>query len=151
MFLGEYNCSIDAKNRMAIPSVIRKTVESDGNDLTLYISKGIEQCLYLYPKKQFDEMVVDKLKSLPATSQKVRSFKRILSSRYNILDGWDKQGRIVIPQNQKEHAGLGKDVIVIGAMDLIEIWDVEQWKKFNKDNEGNFAELSEEMTLMQSL
>ena len=150
MFLGEYNCSIDAKNRMAIPSVIRKTVESDGNDLTLYISKGIEQCLYLYPKKQFDEMVVDKLKSLPTTSQKVRNYKRMLFSRFNPLEGWDKQGRIVVPQNLKEYAGLGKDVIVIGAMDLVEIWDVEQWGKFNKDNEENFAELSEEMTSMQS-
>jgi len=149
MFLGEYNCSIDTKNRMAIPSVIRKTIEGEGDDPTLYISKGFEQCLYLYPKKQFDEMVVDKLKSLPGTSQKVRSFKRLLFSRYNALDGWDKQGRIVVPQNQKEYAGLGKDVIVIGAMDLIEIWDVEHWKRFNKDNEDKLVELSEEITLMQ--
>ncbi len=149
MFLGEYNCSIDSKNRMAIPSVIRKTIESDGDDPTLYISKGFEQCLSLYPKKQFDEMVIDKLKTLPGTSQKVRSYKRMLFSGYNALDGWDKQGRIVIPQNQKEYAGLGKEVIVIGSMDLFEIWDAENWRKFKEDNENSFVELSEEITLMQ--
>ncbi len=57
----------------------------------------------------------------------------------------DKQGRIIIPQLHKDYAGLKKEVIIIGVMDRVEIWDLQHWKEFEEDNEQNFERDAEDL------
>lgn len=76
MFTGQFNCVIDDKNRMAIPSVMRKRIETKGNGKDLYLTIGLEKCLFLYPVNEFDELV-NKIKQLPLANKGARDFQRL--------------------------------------------------------------------------
>ncbi|MGR3178961.1 MAG: division/cell wall cluster transcriptional repressor MraZ [Candidatus Anammoxibacter sp.] len=146
MFTGEYHCVVDEKNRMAIPSVLRKRIESSNNSNVLYITIGMDQCLAIYPEHQFEELVNNRIKQLPLTNKKARNFQRLFFSNAHTLDKWDKQGRIVIPQKLKDYATLDREVVIIGILNRIELWDKKLWDAFNKENEGKFDEIAEDIT-----
>lgn len=147
MFTGEYQCVIDEKNRIAIPSVIRKHIDNgdNGNGNVLYITIGMDQCLSLYPEHQFEELVNNRIKQLPLTNKKARDFQRLFFSNAHTLERWDKQGRILIPQKLKDYAMLDKEVVVIGMLNMIEFWDKKEWET-HKENIGKFEEIAEDIT-----
>ncbi|MGR3221349.1 MAG: division/cell wall cluster transcriptional repressor MraZ [Candidatus Anammoxibacter sp.] len=146
MFTGEYHCVIDEKNRMAIPSVIRKCIENGDNSNVLYITIGMDQCLAIYPEHEFEELVNNRIKQLPLTNKKARIFQRLFFSNAHTLEQWDKQGRIVIPQKLKDLATLDREVVIIGILNRIELWDRKLWDAFIKENEGKFEEIAEDIT-----
>ncbi len=79
------------------------------------------------------------------TNQKARTFQRLFFSRSSSFVTCDKQGRIIIPQLHKDYAGLKKEVVIIGVMDRIEIWDLQHWNEFEEDNEQNFERDAEDL------
>lgn len=138
MFIGEYQHSLDSKNRMIIPSKIR---EGLGNKFV--ITKGLDGCLYAYPLKEW-EVLECKLKNLPLTNKDARAFVRFFFSGACEIE-LDKQGRGLIPQNLKEYAKIEKEIVSIGVLSRVEIWSKEKWDQYN-ECDMDFDSIAEKMT-----
>ena len=144
MFTGNYRHTIDDNNRLAIPSSIRKCVDEKKEGKGFYITPGLDKCLALYSPLHFEE--TSKKLTVPMfTNKKARNFQRLFFSMSSSVVTCDKQGRIIIPQLHKDYAGLKKEVIIIGVMDRVEIWDLQHWKEFEEDNEQNFERDAEDL------
>lgn len=137
MFIGEYQHSIDSKNRMMVPAKFRQDLGGG-----FIITKGLDGCLYIYTKEEWAR-IEDKLKTLPLTSKEARAFTRFFFSGASEVD-IDKQGRTLIPQNLIEYAKIKKDIVSIGVSTRIEIWSKENWEKYNNEN-INFDAIVEKM------
>lgn len=115
MFMGQYEHTIDAKGRTIIPAKYR-----EGLGETFIITRGLDGCLYLYPSDAWQEFA-DKLLSLPSTLQNRKIQRQFLSKAMEV--SLDKQGRILVPALHREMADLEKDVIFVGMMNRVELWD----------------------------
>ncbi len=144
MFTGKHLHTIDDNNRLAIPSSIRKCVDEEKEGKGFFITPGLDKCLAIYPPLHFKE-ITKRLSELMFTNQKARTFQRLFFSRSSSFVTCDKQGRIIIPQLHKDYAGLKKEVVIIGVMDRIEIWDLQHWNEFEEDNEQNFERDAEDL------
>lgn len=122
MFMGRYNHTIDPKGRLSIPSKYRETLGEE-----FVVSKGMDGCLFVYANEDW-KAFEEKLASLPLINTEARAFARFFLSgaQYVTLD---KQGRILMPQDLREFAGLEKDVVLAGMGGRIEIWSLENWEK----------------------
>ncbi len=144
MFTGQHRHTIDDNNRLAIPSSIRKCVDEKKEGKGFFITPGLDKCLALYSPLHFEE-TSEKLTEPMFTNRKARNFQRLFFSMSSSVVTCDKQGRIIIPQLHKDYAGLKKEVIIIGVMDKIEIWDLQQWNEFEEDNVQNFERDAEDL------
>lgn len=138
MFIGEYQHTLDSKNRMIIPAKFR-----EGLGQKFVLTKGLDGCLYAYPMNEWN-ILEKKLKKLPLTNKDARAFVRFFFSGANEIE-IDKQGRGVIPQNLVEYAAINKEIVSIGVSTRIEIWSIEKWNEYN-DLNINFDEISEKMS-----
>ena len=131
MFLGEYEHTIDAKGRMAVPARFRAQIE-DG----AVVSKGMGVCLSIYPLARWEE----KSNELVAgkTSDELRDFERRIYPSASEVE-LDAQGRMVLPAKLRAYAELGAEVTVAGVRDHFEIWDRATWHAYQErlDAEGN--------------
>jgi len=149
MFTGKHQHTIDDNNRLAMPSSIRKCVDEKKEGKGFFITPGLDKCLALYSPLHFEE--TSKKLTVPMfTNKKARTFLRLFFSRSSFV-ACDEQGRIVIPQLHKDYAGLKKEVVIIGVMDRIEIWDLKHWNEFEEDNEQNFERDAEDLFRLGSV
>ena len=123
MLIGEYQHNIDAKGRVAVPSKFR-----DDLGALFYITKGLDNCLFVLPQDEWDRLV-EKIKTLPIS--KARGLQRFFFSGAAEVAP-DKQGRILI-QQLREHAQLDKEVTFIGTSSRVEIWNSSKWVEFNSE------------------
>ena len=137
MFIGEYQHSLDSKNRIIVPAKLR---EGLGNKFV--ITKGLDGCLYAYPLEE-GKILEDKLKTLPLTNKDARTFVRFFFSGACEVE-LDKQFRGLIPQNLKEYAKIEKDIVSIGVLSRVEIWSKEMWENYN-DLNVDFDYIAEKM------
>jgi len=138
MFIGEYNHSLDTKNRIIIPAKFREEL---GKNFVL--TKGLDGCLYVYPKNQW-EVLQKKLETLPLTNKNARAFVRFFFSGAHELE-LDKQGRTLIPQNLLEYGQIQKEIVSIGVSNRIEIWSREKWEEYNNSN-IDYDSIAEQMS-----
>lgn len=138
MFIGEYQHSIDEKGRLIIPSKFREDLGYE-----FVMTKGLDGCLFVYPKKEW-EVLENKLKSLPLTNKDARAFIRFFFSGASecILD---KQGRVLVPSNLREHSKLEKDAVIIGVSTRLEIWSKSMWDDYNSDDNLSYDQIAEKM------
>ncbi|SFC95786.1 division/cell wall cluster transcriptional repressor MraZ [Clostridium uliginosum] len=137
MFIGEYQHSLDSKNRIIVPAKLR-----EGLGDKFVITKGLDGCLYAYPLNEW-EILENKLKTLPLTNKDARSFVRFFFSGAFVIE-LDKQCRGLIPQNLKEYAEIEKDIVSIGVLSRVEIWSKTKWIKYNESN-IDFDSIAEKM------
>jgi MraZ protein len=136
MFIGEYKHNLDDKGRMAVPAKFRDTLKEGA-----VVTRGIDSCLFLYPKEAWDKIAV-KLSNLPVSQSKARAFSRLMLA--GAMDvNIDSQGRINIPDYLSQYAGLKKKAVVAGLFDRLEIWDEETWEKYKAGAEKESAEIAE--------
>ena len=121
MFLGEYQPNITEGSRIALPKKLREQIT--GGEVIL--SRGFEKCIFVYSKEDW-MLEAGKQLEKEITDVHVRNLKRYLYSSASEVS-IDEQGRMVIPKNLIEYAGLGGKTVVIGAGDHIEIWDHGTW------------------------
>ncbi|MFM1650494.1 division/cell wall cluster transcriptional repressor MraZ [Brevibacillus sp. B_LB10_24] len=138
MFMGEYQHSIDEKGRLTIPAKFRDELGS-----SFVITRGLDQCLFVYPMDEW-KVIEEKLKSLPFTKADARAFTRFFFSGATECE-WDKQGRVNIPVNLRQHAKLAKECVVIGVSNRVEIWSKEGWDDYCTQSEGSFSEIAEKL------
>ena len=128
-FLGEFEATVDTKSRFLLPAGLKKQLEE--GDTKFVIARGFEKCLTLYPLKSWEPMIA-KINQLNDFDPKVREFRRQFLGGATEVE-LDAAGRMLLPPTLKEHAGLGKDIILVAALDKIEIWDANKYKKFFED------------------
>ena len=138
MFLGTHNPKLDEKGRLFLPAKFRDQLSGG-----LMVTRGQEHCLYVWPQAEI-ERVTERLREAPVSHKATRDYILMFSSGASD-DAPYKQGRITIPPQLREWASLGKDVVVIGAMNRLEIWDEAAWNAYSQEQEDSFAELSEEV------
>ncbi len=138
MFFGTFNPKIDEKGRLILPAKHREQLAAG-----LVVTRGQEHCLYVWPRAELQEMT-ERLKAAPLSNPRARGFIRMLFSGSS-EEVPDRQGRITIPAPLREYAGLGKDVVVIGALNRLEIWDEAAWEEYAAQQADDYAELSEEV------
>lgn len=138
MFKGEYQHSLDPKNRIAIPSKFREYLGD-----RFVMTKGLDNCLYAYGIEEWDALE-QKLKALPFSSKDARAFVRFIFSGAADCQ-IDKQGRTILPANLIEYAGIKKDIVIIGVSTRFEIWSKENWDEYNSSN-IDFDEIAGKMS-----
>ncbi|NLY67491.1 MAG: division/cell wall cluster transcriptional repressor MraZ [Tissierellia bacterium] len=138
MFIGEYQHTVDSKGRLIIPSKFRESLGAE-----FIMTKGLDNCLFVYPQEEW-KALEEKLRKLPLTNRDARAFVRFFFSGATecILD---KQGRVLIPNNLREHAKLVKDAVIIGVASRIEIWSKEEWDSYNDDDSLSYDSIAEKM------
>ena len=137
MFVGKFNNSIDGKSRMIVPAKFRE--ELGGKCI---VAKALDSCLTIYPVEQWEKFVKEKLSVLPIGNESARKLRRHFYSSAAECDV-DKQGRITIPQELKEYAGIDKELVTIGSDITIEIWSRESWDKELDPDTGELMKASE--------
>lgn len=138
MFIGEYQHSLDNKGRIIIPSKFR-----DGLGPAFIMTKGLDNCLFIYPQKEWN-VLEEKLKSLPLTNRDARAFVRFFFAGATECE-LDKQGRILIPANLREHSKLEKEAVIIGVSTRVEIWSKTEWDMYNEDDSLSYESIAEKM------
>ena len=138
MFFGTYTPRLDDKGRLILPAKFREQLAGG-----LMVTRGQEHCLYVWPKAEIDR-ITERLREAPVSNKATRDYIRMFSSASSD-EVPDKQGRITVPPKLRDWASLDKDVVVIGAMTRLEIWDAAAWAAYSEEQEDAFAELSEEV------
>ena len=144
-FAGEYANTLDLKNRVNIPAKFRKALDPI-NDRTFVITRGFDSCLTLYPISEWN-IVEQQLASLSSIRNRNREFVRSIV-RYASYVQYDKQGRIIIPDNLKVYASIDREVSIIGMISKIELWSPEKIKKYDNDqmNIDDFDDLADDIS-----
>jgi len=138
MFTGEYQHTLDGKGRVIVPSRLR-----EGLGDSFVITRGLDHCLFVYPNVEWVRLE-QKMKQLPITRRDSRAFMRLFFSGAMEVEA-DKQGRILIPQNLREYAGIEKEVMFIGVSSRVEIWSEPAWKEYFGEADDNYEELAEKL------
>jgi MraZ protein len=142
-FIGEYEATIDSKGRFLLPAGIKKQLpESEAP--VFVINRGFEKCLSMYPMISWNPLY-ESISNLNDFDPKVREFRRyFLNGAMQIeLDG---AGRLLLPKNLMEHAGLTKDIVLVSAVNKMEIWDKNKYQQFfEKFSPETFSNLAAEV------
>ena len=147
IFSGIFEHTLDDKGRVAVPSKLKKLSE-DSVLTKLIITRGPENCIYCYSESKWDEIVSilrSKIETLPFGNASDRAFFRLFVGQAFSCQ-IDKLGRIAIPDTLIETAGISQNVIFVGNIDHIEIWDRKKWAQYFSENSGKFESYLNEMT-----
>lgn len=121
MFNGEFNNAIDLKGRASIPAAFRESMQNSTGDVSLYVTKS-DDGLAAYPASVWQE-ICDKVNALPPSPLRTANLRTKIAPAKECR--FDRQGRIQIPQSLREYAALEKDIVVVGMIDKIEIWNFQ--------------------------
>ncbi|MBS3899462.1 MAG: division/cell wall cluster transcriptional repressor MraZ [Dethiobacter sp.] len=138
MFMGEHQHAVDSKGRLIMPVKFREDLGE-----SFIVTRGLESCLFVYPLREW-HLLTEKLKALPFTRADARAFMRFFFSGAVNCE-LDKQGRILIPNNLREHAKLIKDVMVIGVSNRVEIWSQEVWDEYSEQTGLSYEDIAEKI------
>lgn len=138
MFIGEYEHTLDEKKRVSLPKAFRAAL---GKKMVL--TRGLDNCLFVYPRNSW-EKVAAKLQELSFAQADTRGFNRFLLSGAVEVET-DGAGRILVPDHQKEFAGLKKNVVFAGVSDRVEIWDAAEWKRYKAHIEKQADVMAEKL------
>jgi len=139
MLLGEYEHTIDEKNRLTLPAKFRRAF-ADGVVLT----RGMEGCVYAYPRPHWEQLVNGRLGGLDPLSGEARRLQRFFFAAGQD-DELDRQGRVVLPAALVRHARLGREVVVAGVNDHAEVWDRAAWRDHLHEVEGSVEDVAERL------
>jgi len=142
LLTGEYELTLDEKNRISIPSRVREQIAQEESDNTFYLTLGVNRILSLYPEDYYRRIALAVAPRTVAPDE-LLTFNRInfaLAGRVEL----DRQGRVLLNESAIRRAGLKERVTLIGVRDHLEIWDQQQWQRFVDDHLG----LHEQMLLI---
>ena len=141
--IGTYECKIDVKGRLLIPSAFKK-------QLAPVISKGFvlkravfQNCLELYPLEEWEDLI-KKVNSLNRFNKKNNDFIRRFTAGVKFIE-LDNNGRLLIPKDLIEFSNINREVTLSSSVNIIEIWDKVSYEKAIVDSRDDFAKLAEEV------
>ena len=139
LFLGEYQVNFTGKGRIVIPKKIREVF---GDSRTLTLTKGFDQCLSGFKNEDWEKSATELMSNSVLEMQKIEMKRHLFSSAISLEI--DDQGRIVIPKNLLDYAGLtDQEAILIGVGTYFEIWSVSKWQEYSKEVGKNIKNLTQ--------
>jgi MraZ protein len=140
--IGEFDCKLDAKGRLMVPSGLKKqlpAVDAEG----LVINRGFEKHLTIYTKAEWDKITTE-LAALNQYEKKTRDFIRYFTRGASELS-LDASGRVLLPKSLLEYAGVGAEVVLSCQFDKIELWAKDAYEAQLDNEPESFANLAEEV------
>ena len=135
-FRGTFDYSLDAKNRLTVPAKFRAAL-SDG----VVVAKGVEQCVDLWRPEDYAAYTAEALAGFHRLSPEGRKLRSYFAA--NSVDAeLDAAGRVGIPPFLLEHGSLGKEVVVVGVEDSLQVWDREAWAGYNAKLTDEIADIT---------
>ena len=138
MFIGEYEHTLDEKKRVSLPRQFRT-----GLGKKMVMTRGLDNCLFVYSRHSW-ESVARKLQELSFAQADTRGFNRFILSGAAEVET-DAAGRILIPEHQRQFAGLKKNIVFAGVSDRVEVWDADVWKAYKAGIEKKADALAEKL------
>lgn len=142
-FFGEYECKLDSKGRLRLPSPLIRQMEGESGVFTFVVQRGFEKCLMLYEKRKWDE-IVKEVEGLNVYNRKERQFLRYFFRGATVV-GLDASDRILLSRRQLDFAGIDSDVILSPLMDRIEIWSPSEYEAMVGSEPSDLSELAEQV------
>lgn len=134
-FFGEYKHSLDSQRRIAIPSLWRNSV----GKTRFFLVPGRNRILQLIPFSSFKNFLEKAGKISFANEKAGKALAKFASKVQD--SSCDKQGRMAISKRLYEYSGLGQQVLLVGAVTTVQIWDPERWRSENSDDEHCLDEM----------
>ena len=141
MFVGTYQHTIDDKGRLTLPAKWRSELAGG-----VVVTRGVDKCLYILPRSKFEAMAKE-IDEQGLERSDARAWSRHFTGKATDVDA-DKQGRIIIPPNLREFAGLDGDVTVVGVVSRIEVWDPKRHKDAEEKIESDVENVAERIGAM---
>lgn len=138
MLIGEYRNKVGEKNRVALPKKIRNILGEK-----VIVTRGYEDCVIVVNTKQWEKLL-EVFADKPFTKSPVRDTRRFLIGGASEVET-DKQGRFVLPTHLKEFANIKEEVVFVGLVDWVEIWDKDSWEKRINMIQPEASKIAEEL------
>lgn len=129
-FKGKYDHTVDDKGRVSLPAKIRKALSPEAND-SFVITRGYENSLVLYPLDAWNRYEEQMRTGLNTHREEDRLFIRMIMMWAQEVS-LDRQARLMIPKELTEIAGITTQVVIIGALEKIELWSPEYFRAYNE-------------------
>ena len=139
-FKGRFSYSVDNKGRLALPAKLRKNVSPSSND-TFIVTRGFEQCLFVYPQDEWGK-VEDSIRGLSPSNPQHRFFVRTLL-QWAVHGQLDSQARISIPQDLLKFAAIENEVLIIGVLERIELWNPKIYEEYMNNQPATYETVAE--------
>lgn len=139
MLLGEYEHTIDDKSRLTLPAKFRQALAGG-----VVLTRGLDECVEAYPAEDWHALVEESLAGLNPLSREARVLERFYYTGAVEVQP-DKQGRVMLPSALIEHAGLDREVVVVGMRRRLEIWDRAAWRTQLKEVTGSAEHVAERL------
>lgn len=139
LFRGRFTHSIDSKGRISIPAKLRKQLSPEAND-TFVMTQGVNRCIEIYPLDQWliFEQRLEKLNQFKSDDALFTHL--ILENAHE--DSLDSQARILLPQNLIEHAKIEKEVLILGVLRKIEVWNPNVYEEYKKQSQKSYEQIA---------
>ena len=137
---GTFSRAVDEKLRVAIPKRLRGTLDC-GPGEALYVAPGTDGSLGIYTEESFSRLA-ERLAGASPTQSHVRAFTRLFYGRALRVQ-LDRQGRIRIPPELGRLAGLGRDAVMLGVQDHLELWALDRWEEYLAQKQSHYDEIAE--------
>src|SRR3954470_9195947 len=138
-FRGTFDYSLDAKNRLTVPAKFR-AVLSDG----VVLNKGVDGCVEIWRPRDYEAFTAEALQGFHRLSEEGRKLRSYFGA--NSMDTeLDSAGRVGVPTFLLEHAGLNKEVVVVGAEECLPVWDRAKWASYNDALTGEIADITAQL------
>jgi MraZ protein len=138
MFHGEYVHTIDEKSRITLPARFRPALAAG-----VVLTRGMEKNVDVYPREHWDERMA-RIAELDQLTREGRALKRFVFASAVVAEP-DRQGRVLLPPHLAAHASLGKEVVLAGVNDHLEIWDRVEWENQLTEMEGSAGDVAERL------
>ena len=141
--IGTYECTIDVKGRILIPVALKKQLSGVIKNGFVLKRAVFQQCLELYPISQWEQLIT-KVNSLNRFKRKNNDFIRRFTAGVKFIE-LDSSGRLLVPRDLIDFAGVSKEVVVSSSVDIIEVWDKIAYEGAIANATDDFAGLAEEV------
>jgi len=139
LLTGEFELTLDEKNRLSIPAKVREQIPAEEFDGGLYLVLGVNRILSLYPDKYYEHIALAVVPGKAAPDE-LLAYERInfaMAGRVEL----DRQGRVLVNEKAIRRAGLKEQVTLIGARDHLEIWNQDEWSAYLEANLPAYEEM----------
>lgn len=140
LLYGSHELTIDEKNRLLIPSEIRKQLSPDGESEKLFLIVGVNRKIWAYAEQAYEALCERQISQLSPDEDELMFDQMNFASASRVE--WDKQGRILIPDRTLKRTGTDKEVTLIGARDHLEVWNRSDWDAWETQLDQQRAEIA---------
>ena len=145
LLYGSHELTLDQKNRLLIPSEIRKQLSPDGESEKLFLIVGVNRKIWAYAEQAYEALCEKQISELSPGEDELMFDQMNFASASRVE--WDKQGRILIPDRTLKRTGTDKEVTLIGARDHLEVWNRSDWDAWETQLDQQRAEIAKKARL----